>query len=282
MVNIAELFEFKELTGADFRRIKNAGTNRICFTEANKNALAIYGGRFPYRFSIPFDKGIRQVFALTTGLKLFQSTSGIEGYWVGLENEAEKEVVQNWISAQGTKVYLLDLLDLSVCCSLNMTSNKKHTDIGELERKAKYNGDRAAIEELANRMSTMIGICPVLSKGAVVTAIPPRQGKGFDLPTELARLIASKVAKPLIVAGTWSSNKGQLKEIPFEEKWDTLDRVGFVPTAEAAQAKKVILIDDLYQSGSTLNFIGAKLKNANKGEVMGVCAVKSMRDTDNN
>jgi predicted amidophosphoribosyltransferase len=281
-VNVFGFFEKTDLTGADFLRVKNSGTHRICFTETHKNALTTYKGKFPFKFAVPFDNGIKQVFDLSTGLNLYRSAGGIAGWWVGLENEIQKEVVRNWILSQGTRVYMRDLLDISVCLSLNMSSDRKHTEIGELENRAKYNKDRVAIDQLANYMSKMICACPVLSRSDAIAPIPPRQNKDFDLPTEIAKILAPQIGKPLIHAGVWNGSKGQLKAVPFQDKWNTLEGVGFTPSPAAKITKSLILIDDLYQSGSTLNFIGAKIKNANNGEVMGMCAVKSMRDTDNN
>lgn len=45
--------------------------------------------------------------------------------------------------------------------------------------------------------------------------------------------------------------------------------------------KRVILFDDKYQSGMTLQFVASKLLEAGATDVYGLCAVKTWRDTDN-
>lgn len=44
----------------------------------------------------------------------------------------------------------------------------------------------------------------------------------------------------------------------------------------------VILIDDKYQSGTTINFVASILRGAGAGAIYGLCIVKTARDTDNN
>ncbi|MBF0334071.1 MAG: nickel-dependent hydrogenase large subunit, partial [Alphaproteobacteria bacterium] len=52
-----------------------------------------------------------------------------------------------------------------------------------------------------------------------------------------------------------------------------------VPSLTGAPA--VILIDDKYQSGVTLQYVASRLYQAGARRVYGLCAVKTMRDTDN-
>ena len=42
-----------------------------------------------------------------------------------------------------------------------------------------------------------------------------------------------------------------------------------------------VLIDDLYQSGVTVNFVGMKLQQAGFNRICGLYLVKSMNDRDN-
>jgi len=43
----------------------------------------------------------------------------------------------------------------------------------------------------------------------------------------------------------------------------------------------VIVIDDKYQSGISIQFVASVLRAAGAGEIFGFCAVKTLRDTDN-
>ena len=279
-MNLSSFFEQKDLTGEDFLRLKHLeGAHRICFVDTHKNALRVYRGKYKYSFSLPFANGIKRVFEAATSFSLYPSKNS--GIWTGLEDDAQKREVENWIHTQGTRVYLRDLLDLSMCLSMNMSDGGHRTEVGNLEHAAKYDRNAGCIDTLAKLMGETITSCPVLSTCDAIAAVPPRTGKDFDLPTELVFRISSFVNKPLVTAGSWNGAKSQLKKLAFEGKWEELEKVGFTPSEEAARSSRLLLIDDLYQSGSTLNFIGAKIKNVTRMEVMGLCAVKSMRDTDN-
>jgi predicted amidophosphoribosyltransferase len=47
------------------------------------------------------------------------------------------------------------------------------------------------------------------------------------------------------------------------------------------KAPSVILIDDKYQSGMTIQFVASRLYDAGTAKVYGLCAVKTLRDMDN-
>jgi len=48
----------------------------------------------------------------------------------------------------------------------------------------------------------------------------------------------------------------------------------------AFKGRKVILLDDKYQSGTTAQFVASQLYDAGASEVQGLFCVKTWRDTD--
>jgi len=138
-----------------------------------------------------------------------------------------------------------------------------------------------AAQELARIVQNTIRKTPFYDEADMITCVPPRKGKEFDLPTFVAKRVSGKIGKSFFEAGEWLGEKGQLKEAALSEKWDRLEAAKFQVSTSDLKGKRVILIDDLYQSGCTLHFIAAALKNQGVKRVYGLSMVKSGRNTDN-
>ena len=77
----------------------------------------------------------------------------------------------------------------------------------------------------------------------------------------------------------WKGQKPSLKETAFAEKWDALAKVGL--KSKKVSVSSVILLDDLYQSGITMQFVASHIISAGSKQVYGLSLVKSRRDSDN-
>ena len=67
----------------------------------------------------------------------------------------------------------------------------------------------------------------------------------------------------------------------MQQKWDLLEQTGLCVRGDSLIGKKVILLDDMYQSGTTLNYIGRKILQAGARAVYGLTLVKSLSNADN-
>ena len=72
-----------------------------------------------------------------------------------------------------------------------------------------------------------------------------------------------------------------MKALPLAEKWAALEAAGLKGERQVVAGRRVILLDDKYQSGTTAQFAAAKLQEAGAQEVLGLACVKTWRDTDN-
>jgi predicted amidophosphoribosyltransferase len=79
----------------------------------------------------------------------------------------------------------------------------------------------------------------------------------------------------------WTGDKGQLKNVPLEKKWDLLKAAGLTIDAKRVQKKNILLIDDLYQSGTTMHFVAAKLRESGAAQIYGIALTKALSDDDN-
>jgi len=71
-----------------------------------------------------------------------------------------------------------------------------------------------------------------------------------------------------------------IKNLPLEQKVEALVGSVSVDTTKVAD-KTIVVVDDLYQSGLTINYIAEELRLAGAREVFGLAAVKTLRNDDN-
>jgi len=265
------------------RRRKDGGAHRIAFAythtdQPRRSAAPHFGG-----FSVPFSETIKRLFEADTGLELPASRFGA-GFWRSIKTEEEFKLIADWVKRQGTRIFLRDCLDLSVALDQNLIDNRsgKYTPLGELESRAKERPDQPAIQRLAKHYCTAIRDLPGYREATYIAAVPARPGKTYDLPTALAKRIAEELQLPDLTSKfRFREAKDSIKLLGVDEKWDAWEQTGLNLEQPMADAPSVILIDDKYQSGITIQYVASRLYAAGAREVFGLCAVKTLRDTDN-
>lgn len=177
--------------------------------------------------------------------------------------------------------------ELDVCYALDfnlaedfMTHEKGYTMSGKLEHEAKENQDADARALLVEAFADLCESHPIYRKAETVIPIPPNPSKSFHLPVELARELAEKTRKrdgSSMIRKVRETPK--LQDLPLDEKLKALR--GAIEITGDIEGKSIILIDDLYQSGSTMWTVAKLLKSKGAIRVLGLACVKSWRDTDN-
>jgi len=239
------------------------------------------------RLSVPFENSIRIVLYSETKLGLIKSK--YPGWWLPLNNTQEYAKVSDFVTKHATTVFIRDLLPVSCALDKNFivpephtTSEVEYTELGRLEYRAKYKADEDAISQLAAKATGFIG-STVYKKASVIIGVPASKTGETSLPQRIAQLVANKAG--LFDASNtvqWCKTKPSLKDKSMEEKWETLMSVGIcVSSPDALIGKHVILFDDLYQSGATLNFLAGALLNVGVRLVYGLALVKSLSNSDN-
>lgn len=177
--------------------------------------------------------------------------------------------------------------ELDMCYALDynlakdfITHEVGYTTYGSLEHKAKENQDAEARAQIVETLANFCEIHPIYRKAGMLMPIPPNPAKTFHLPLELARELAEKTGKK---DGTRMIRKERetpkLQDLPLDEKLKALR--GAIEITGDVKGKIIILIDDLYQSGSTMWTVAKLLKMKGAKRVLGLACVKSWRDTDN-
>jgi phosphoribosylpyrophosphate synthetase len=288
MVDLERLFgklrsptAMDEITWERIQQMRKLEPRRRCF--ANHSGIQMAKRNGSKSFSVKFEETIRPIYEAMTGYQLHHNVK-YNNYWHYIDDDEDLTKIQQWESSQGDRVFLRDCLSLSIALGINFPDNQSHerTELGELEHRAKKHGDKNAIKDLASRAITTIGELPFYRDADFVAAVPPRPDKGFDLPTAIAKLVAVRTEKRDITPDfKFGNTKGSLKELALDEKWAAWQNAALTVDNVELTDSKIILIDDKYQSGTTIQFVAMILQSHGASEVYGLSLVKTLRDSDN-
>ncbi|MFN0011604.1 MAG: ComF family protein [Phycisphaerales bacterium] len=157
------------------------------------------------------------------------------------------------------------------------------TSMGELVNAAKpYNRDAHAgnehkATELASHLIKFVKAHPTFRRAGAVVAVPPSNpNKPFDLPRLLAQTVARSTGKAdYSNALTKIRITKPMKELGTAQKKQNI-LGAFKADGAIVRDQWIILIDDLYGSGSTIIEAGRTLKAAGASLVLGLTATKNL------
>ena len=271
------VFKMEKITKDTVLAAHNQSPRRLSFLDGS----GIYKGEDCPTFYVPIESA-KKMFESQTGLNL-RRIEGREKYC--LLNENEIAIAEEWVKNQGGLIYLRNCLSFSVAIDFNFDHPPQYTVMGDLEHKGKHNKDQNAIEQIANKVSQVIQFLHYYKDADLICSVPSSPSKDFDLPNRVTSLVSTKIGKQDVTSGfVIKGQKSSVKTSTLNEKWNVWEnaQVSFQNNpASNVNGKKVILIDDKYQSGITIQYIAMKLQQAGACEVYGLCFVKTWRDTDN-
>jgi adenine/guanine phosphoribosyltransferase-like PRPP-binding protein len=207
-------------------------------------------------------------------------------------SEEDLVSVRRFVEAIKSCVVIKDLTIASLALGFHARkgagSALEPTELGQLMRDAKpydrppTQEHRDAARELARRMCEFVSSVPFYRDVDGFIAIPSsKPDKVFSLPVGFARKLAKHTGKlDLSDAVAKAKATRELKNLSREQK--VVELIGSVTVDKTkVLGKSIVLVDDLYQSGLTINFIAEELRQAGAKEVFGLAAVKTMRNDDN-
>lgn len=268
------LFGTKAITEETIRDfVADTDAKRICFSRIQTHALW-KTDEGEDMITVPFGDSIGLLLKEQTGIVLRKSSKG--KYYKKLTLE-EYEKAKSFVGSYSNVVFLRDLLDASVALSLNFESDgETHTYIGQLEKSAKYDNDENAVEELAAVVDEFIGNNPLYANADYLCAVPPTKADEKNLPVKIIEKLKNFKGNNVSDSIVWTSKTESLKNAEGADKLEILKHSG-LEIAEGVdfEGKDIVVLDDLYMSGITLQYVAMKLKDAGAGNVYGLCLVKS-------
>lgn len=220
------------------------------------------------------------------GDRLVIFLNGTEG-----DERAPAEVVE-WVETVGNPVAMKDFLAISFALDYDREGgnpNCSQTEIGSLRAQAKpYGGSAAtnqtktAADKLVERCVEFLGAMTCYKSADCIAAMPPSDpSKQYNLPKYLARGISEATGLENLTEHVRTiARRDSIKGVALNAKFDTL--LGTIEVAEEVfKGKCVMLVDDLYQSGISMNYCGLLLLKAGARKIFGLACEKTCRNDDN-
>lgn len=146
-----------------------------------------------------------------------------------------------------------------------------NTRAGDLVTRSKYRGSPGAFRELHLQMSRVIRDHPRLEAAQSIISIPGRHSRSVGHGELLAQAIAKDVNKPFYPTTALYDVRQAAKE-GFQL------RPEHVAVSEDVFLEDVIVVDDVFRSGSSMAAVGAKAIGAGAQKVFGLVAAKTLRN----
>ena len=155
----------------------------------------------------------------------------------------------------------------------------KRTPLGELVYQLKYRAASNCIGPIAETAKLFLERWHV--RPTIIVPVPPsRTGRRNQPVLEIAKAISTLCAIPL-AAGCVTKVKqtSQMKDvIGLAERMDALAGA-FALDSNQTAGQRVILFDDLYQSGATMNTLARLLKHEGRAQAVYALALTRTRNT---
>lgn len=189
--------------------------------------------------------------------------------------EDEFKKLEVFINEYRNIVFLRDFLDLSLALDMNYEEDC-HTEIGDWEYRAKYKDDKDAEEKLGEACKEWLEKLPFFKDADYICAIPNSR-KEVQLPQRIVNRMNGFGFENISDKVYWVNKKRSLKEaVDVGEKLEILEESGLTIDGNLdLNNKTVLLFDDLYQSGTTMQYVAMKLKQVGAQRVFGIAIVKS-------
>jgi len=150
----------------------------------------------------------------------------------------------------------------------------KRSELGGLLLRLKYRGDETA---LAPIVDALVGFVDVWRPGAtLLVPVPPSRARSRQPVHLIAMALAARMGIPCALQAVT-----RVREVPeLKNVYDLDDRLRLLAGAhrvdvDAVRGQRVLLLDDLYRSGATMNAVAGSLYE--EGAVGDVCALAVTR-----
>ncbi|MCK4830536.1 ComF family protein [bacterium] len=153
----------------------------------------------------------------------------------------------------------------------------KHSDMGKLLYRLKYKSDKSVLKIIVDTVTEFLSSrdWPV---DLIIPVPPSRVGRSFQPVTAVAKGISGVVGIQLCTDCVVKVKETtELKNVyEFENRMEILKGAYAVVKREVA-GRNVLLIDDLYRSGATLNAVTVALKDKGKAKEVYVLTLTMTR-----
>ncbi|HWM89525.1 MAG TPA: phosphoribosyltransferase family protein [Thermoanaerobaculia bacterium] len=152
------------------------------------------------------------------------------------------------------------------------------TEMGELLYRLKYRSEAAALTDILVTAEEFIRSWGVTF--SMIVPVPPSAQRRVQPVFQVAEGLGARFGVPVKMTAIQKSSRNheQLKNVyDFDERRLLLDGAFAVSRSEV-EGRRILLLDDLYRSGATLNAVAEALTNAGAAAVYALALTKTRRN----
>jgi competence protein ComFC len=142
---------------------------------------------------------------------------------------------------------------------------------GDLAYRFKYEGQRSLVETLADQLAALVVEQPELAQADAIVPVPPSSPRAFDPVSALCDALGKRLDRPVWCALAKTRVTAPQKEMRTLAQKRANVAGAFIVTADRfreVRGKRLLVLDDLYDSGATLEEITCTLQRASVSAVL--------------
>ena len=188
-----------------------------------------------------------------------------------------KRIKGNWTLGYALDVHTTSSTHLGVNEHGYDVFDTRRSELGELLYQLKYRSDVPAADKIIEAVVTFLQHSR--NKFDLIVPVPPSGKRQIQPVIILARGIGEKLGLPVVECVTTTRPATQLKGVVDSgRRKELLDGLYDVDRT-CTQRKSILLFDDLYRSGATMNAVTDLLLNQGKAAAVRVLTVTKTRNT---
>jgi pyrimidine operon attenuation protein/uracil phosphoribosyltransferase len=153
-----------------------------------------------------------------------------------------------------------------------------NTRAGQLVHRGKYwvqeEAQEYALRSLARLMLDIIDKHPLYASAEVVVSVPGHDASVVGFGEKLAMKVAAKSGKILTKTDARSSNRPPAKNLNSGQAQDLTNEFSL---SEDVAGRTIIIVDDVYRSGTTMRAVASAARRAGADQVLGLVGARTMR-----
>ena len=175
-----------------------------------------------------------------------------------------RQIIGKWKQGYALDLHTISSVPIGYNEYGHMQFDTTRSEVGELLFRLKNRADTSTVPQLVTDAVTFLRSwrMPI----DMIVPVPPSSGRAVQPVILLAQGISTQLSVPLVCAVTKTRDTPQLKNIfDLDARLAALEGVHAVDPA-VTQGKRVLLFDDLFRSGATMNAITAALYDQGKAQ----------------
>ena len=228
-------------------------------------------------FNVPFQEPINSILAplFSVDTYLFHRRDSSKAAHC-FKTQQELDDFNAKIDPYKELVFLRDCLDLSVALSMyGIATDDERTILGEAEYQVKYQNQRGEyLQKLIDKTQYWLEKLPYFKLADCVCCVPTQHPVMSLILGQLRGFSFQNISANV----SWRNKNDEIKGKPLEEKLALLNSFDLQINCNI-EGKTILLLDDMYQSGLTMQFVAMKMKQAGADRVFGITLVKALSNS---